>query len=108
MSWTTLCELTDLRAGEGKYIEAGGYQLAIFLHEGKVHVLDNHCPHAGANLAGGWIDAGCVVCPKHGWPFHLENGQLRDNPGVAVPVYSIRLVERVGEPTLVQIQLPET
>ena len=107
MGWTTLCELTDLSADQGKYFEAGGYQLAVFLHEGNVHVLDNHCPHAGANLAGGWINSGCVVCPKHGWPFHLENGELRDNPTVAVAVYPVRLIEREGQAALVQIQLPE-
>ena len=107
MPWTSLCELTELRDGEGKYVEAGGYQLAVFLHDGIVHVLDNYCPHAGANLAGGWINAGCVVCPKHGWPFHLENGQLRDNPAVAVDIYPVRLVEQAGETTLVQILLPD-
>ena len=106
MTWTTLCDLDDLRDGEGKYVEAGGFCLAVFLHAGKVHVLDNHCPHAGANLAGGYITDGCVVCPKHNWPFQLEDGQLRDSPGFNVDVYPVRLLERDGAPTVVQVQLP--
>jgi nitrite reductase/ring-hydroxylating ferredoxin subunit len=106
MMWTSLCQLSDLREDEGKYVEIDGFCLAVFLHQGKIHVLDNHCPHAGANLAGGHIDQGCVVCPKHSWPFRLEDGQLRDTPGVNVDIYPVRLLEREGLPTLVQIQLP--
>ena len=107
MPWTPLCELADLHEGVGKYVEASGYCLAIFLHAGKVRVIDNACPHAGANLSAGWIDDGCVVCPKHGWPFRLEDGQLRDTPGVNVDVYAVRLLERAQKSPLVEAQLPE-
>jgi nitrite reductase (NADH) small subunit/3-phenylpropionate/trans-cinnamate dioxygenase ferredoxin subunit len=107
MPWTSLCELTDLCEGSGKYVEVAGFQLAVFLHGGQVYVMDNRCPHAGANLSAGWILDGCAVCPKHGWPFRLDNGELRDIPnGAKVDVYSARLLEREGQPTLVQAQLP--
>ena len=106
MAWTSLCDLTDLREDTGRYVEIGGFQLAVFLHDGRVYVIDNRCPHAGANLAGGSIDQGCVVCPKHSWPFRLHDGQLRDTPGVGVDVYPVRLVQREGASTLVQADLP--
>ena len=106
MPWTSLCDLSELTEGKGKYIEIGGYQLAVYLHEGKVYAMDNRCPHAGANLAGGWILEGCVVCPEHGWPFRLENGQLRDGPNVKVDTYPVRLVDREGLPPLIEARLP--
>src|SRR5687767_13223763 len=65
MSWTSLCELGELEEGQGKYVEIGGFQLAVFKQGEQVYVIDNYCPHAGGNLAGGFVEDGCAVCPWH-------------------------------------------
>ena len=80
MPWTSLCELDELEEGRGKYVEIGGFQLAVFLHAGNVYAMDNTCPHAGAPMAAGWVDrdAGCAVCPRHGWAFRLDTGELKE------------------------------
>ena len=106
MAWTSLCELSELKEGQGKYVEIDGFALAVFLYGENVYVLDNLCPHAGGSLAAGWIDDGCAVCPWHDWAFHLDTGQLRDTPGVAVRTYKVRLYPRPGQPTLIQADLP--
>ena len=105
MAWTSLCDLTELEPDKGKYVEIDGFQLAVFLSNGKVHVMDNYCPHAGGNLAGGYVDEGCAVCPWHYWAFRLENGELKDMPGVKVPTYKVRVHEHQGK-QLVQADLP--
>lgn len=106
MAWTTLCEMDELKEGAGKYVEIDGFQLAVFLHEGKPFVIDNTCPHAGASLAGGYVDAGCAVCPWHGWAFHLDSGELRDAPGVKISCYQTRLLQRENQPAMLQANLP--
>ena len=107
MAWTSLCEVGELEEGKGKYVEIGGFQLAVFLDQGRVYVIDNTCPHAGGNLAAGTVEEGCAVCPWHRWAFRLETGQLRDAPGVTVTKYPTRTVERgEGRPALVQADLP--
>ena len=107
MPWTSLCDLDELEEGRGKYVEIGGFQLAVFLHAGNVHVIDNYCPHAGGNLAGGHVsDDGCAVCPWHQWAFKLDTGALRDHPLVKVTTYKVRLFPREGHPPLVQADLP--
>jgi nitrite reductase (NADH) small subunit/3-phenylpropionate/trans-cinnamate dioxygenase ferredoxin subunit len=107
MAWTSLCDLEELQEGQGKYVEIGGFQLAVFLNAGGVYVTDNYCPHAGGNLAGGAVEEGCVVCPWHAWAFRLENGQLRDSPGVTIKTYRTRVVQPPGErPKLIQANLP--
>ena len=105
MSWTSLCELSDLTENQGKYVEIGGFQLAVFLSAGNVHVMDNYCPHAGGNIAAGFVEEGCAVCPWHYWMFRLDNGELRDSPGVAVKIYKTRIIEHDGR-KLVQAELP--
>ena len=48
MAWTSLCELSELKSGEGKYVEIDGFQLAVFIENGQTFVIDNTCPHAGS------------------------------------------------------------
>src|SRR6186997_1020684 len=97
MGWVSLCDLSELSEGKGKYVEIDGFELAVFLNEGKVSVIDNYCPHAGGNLAGGYVEDGCAVCPWHYWAFRLENGELRDVPGVKISTYPTRLREHEGK-----------
>jgi nitrite reductase (NADH) small subunit/3-phenylpropionate/trans-cinnamate dioxygenase ferredoxin subunit len=106
MAWTSLCDLSELTEDQGKYVEIGGFQLAVFLHGGKVYVTDNYCPHAGGNLAGGYVEDDCVLCPWHYWAFRLDTGQLRGSPGVAIKTYATRTVSPAGRSPLVQADLP--
>ena len=107
MPWTSLCDLDELVEGKGRYVEIGGFQLAVFLDRGSVSVIDNTCPHAGGNLAAGHVEDGCAVCPWHHWAFRLNNGQLRDAPGVTVTTYRTRtIVPPGGKGPIVQADLP--
>ncbi|KAI1180521.1 hypothetical protein F4777DRAFT_573751 [Nemania sp. FL0916] len=58
-------------------------QVLIFQYKGKVHAIDNKCPHSAFPLAKGTPfdieDFGVVLsagihCPKHGWSFDLFTG----------------------------------
>jgi pyruvate oxidase len=37
-------------------------------------VLDNHCPHQGGPLGEGQIEAGCLICPWHGYEYDPITG----------------------------------
>jgi nitrite reductase (NADH) small subunit len=91
MPWHALCSIEDLKEGAGKYVEAAGLQLAVFLHDGHPRVIDNYCPHAGGNLAAGVIEDGCAVCPWHDWAFQLDSGYLKHSTVVRVETYPTRL-----------------
>lgn len=106
MAWVTLCRVDELLEGRGKYIEIASRQLAVFLHEGRPYVMDNYCPHAGGNLAGGTIEDGCAVCPWHQWAFRLDNGRLTDSPAVAVEMYKARVIDRDAIIGIVEADLP--
>lgn len=106
MAWTSLCEMSELTEGNGKYVEIDGYRLAVFLHEGEPHVLDNECPHAGGDMSQGWIDNdACAVCPWHAWSFHLKTGIIKGSSSVGLTTYPVRVHEFEGR-KLVQADLP--
>jgi nitrite reductase/ring-hydroxylating ferredoxin subunit len=106
MAWTSLCEFDELSEGSGRYVEIGGFRLAVFLDRGNVYVLDNDCPHAGGNLSAGTVDAHHAVCPRHAWAFRLDDGRLRGFAGIQVRTYPTRRLERDDKPTLIQADLP--
>ena len=91
------------RAAPGKIL-VEGFE-AVFIDNGQTYVIDNTCPHAGGNLAGGYVEDGCAVCPWHYWAFRLDNGELKEAPGVKVSTYKTRLREHEGK-QLVQADLP--
>src|ERR1700712_3599995 len=106
MAWTSLCALDELTEGGGKYVEVEGYRLAVFLHEGQPHVMDNYCPHAGGSMAGGYVENGCAVCPWHNWPFRLDNAPLHGPPAVTIAVYPTRIETRPDGGRIVEAELP--
>jgi 3-phenylpropionate/trans-cinnamate dioxygenase ferredoxin subunit len=107
MAWTTLCEINELHEKHGKYVDIDGRPLAVFLHEGTPHVMDDLCPHAGGEMSGGTVEEVqgemCAVCPLHGWPFKLADGQMPGG-GEGLRVYPSR-VEPDGEKQWVQANL---
>ena len=43
-------------------------------YEGKQYSILRYCKHQGADLSQGWIENGCLVCPRHRWHYDLNNG----------------------------------
>jgi nitrite reductase/ring-hydroxylating ferredoxin subunit len=77
----------------------------VFLVEGRVHVVDNQCPHVGSPLDGGPVRDGNVMCPWHGWTYRLSDGahltSFGELPGIRT--YECRVTE-AGE---VQVTLED-
>ena len=81
-----LCRVDQLVEGRGRPAKAGGRYLAVFLVEGRIHVIDNQCLHVGSPLDGGPVRDGNVMCPWHGWTYRLRDGahltSFGERPGI--------------------------
>ena len=56
-----------------------GEDIVFWRDGGKVHALEDRCPHRGARLSQGHLrfpGSGTISCPYHGWTFD-GSGQLR-------------------------------
>jgi 3-phenylpropionate/trans-cinnamate dioxygenase ferredoxin subunit len=59
-----------------------------------IHAFSAMCPHAGASLCSGWLDAlGRIVCPEHKYRFDPANGRNTSGEGYKLVTYPVELRE---------------
>jgi NAD(P)H-dependent nitrite reductase small subunit len=96
----TVCKVQELPEGEGRTVEISNKLVAVFHDQGGYYAIDDVCPHMGASLSGGHLEAGIVTCPWHAWRFRLKDGAWADNPRIKIGCYPVRVV---GEEVQVQV-----
>ncbi|MDT9594166.1 nitrite reductase small subunit NirD [Nocardioides zeae] len=99
--WRPVCRVTELEIERGATALVHGQAIALFrLGDDSVHALGNHDPFAHASvLARGIVGSRdgvpFVASPVHRRSFDLRTGRCREDEGVAVPVYAVKIVEGV-------------
>lgn len=83
-------ELFPDGAGEFCEVEAGGKDICLAKVKGKIRACAYQCPHAGARMSFGYLDAmGNIVCPLHRYKFSMENGRNVSGEGYFLKTYAI-------------------
>ncbi len=80
---------SDVPAGEGRVIEAGGRSLALFNVDGAYYAIDNSCAHRGGPLGEGELDGTVVTCPWHGWRWDVKSGANANNPALKMACFPV-------------------
>ena len=88
----TVAKRSDLAPGSCMSVEADGIGVALFNVDGTFYALDNTCPHAGGPLGEGRLEGDLVVCPWHGWRYHVKTGLRPENPDFAVACFPVQVV----------------
>lgn len=66
--------------------------VALLRKGGSVYAFAATCPHAGAQLCEGWMDAkGHIVCPLHKYRFDPANGRNTSGEGYKLKTYPAEL-----------------
>jgi 3-phenylpropionate/trans-cinnamate dioxygenase ferredoxin subunit len=100
-AWHRVASLSDLKEGEVIDARAGDAQVALCRIDGRVHALDDMCPHAFAQLSQGFVEGGEIECPLHGARFEIATGRCTSPPADEdVRVYPVRVE---GEDVFVSI-----
>ena len=73
----TLAEaLRRCPAGHVVAARDGGTDVAVcVLEDGRAFALPDWCPHDGGRLSDGFVEAGRLVCGRHGWEFDPATGR---------------------------------
>jgi nitrite reductase (NADH) small subunit len=92
MSWIRVTGTENIPLREGRAVQVGDREIAIFNLGGRFTACDNACPHRGGPLADGIVSGATVVCPLHAYKVCLETGNV-SKPEVCVKVdtYEVRV-----------------
>src|SRR2546422_645333 len=83
--WLPVCMSEEVTEKDGPPVKSRlvGEDLVVFRDSnGKLGVLDEHCPHRGASLVFGRNEECGLRCLYHGWKFDVE-GNVVDMPSEA-------------------------
>src|SRR3954451_22536547 len=87
--------LDDVREAGRVSVRVAGRSLALFFHGGRVHAVDNRCPHMGVPLHRGTVQNGILPCHWHHARFDLESGGTFDQFADEARVFPVEV--RDGE-----------
>lgn len=102
--WVRVTSIANLPPREGRAVQIGAREIAIFNLGDTVLATDNQCPHNGGPLSDGIVTGTSVVCPLHAWKVNLCSGAVeRPSAGVdrCVRTYPTRI-----EDGIVVVELP--
>jgi len=93
-----VCRLSDIVPNTGVCALVNGRQVAIFRVEDGLYAIDNYDPFSRANVLSRGIVGDLkgelvVASPVYKQHFSLKSGQCLEDPGVRIPVYSVRVEE---------------
>lgn len=88
-----LADISTVEPGQSAEVVAGGKIFAVFNVDGRFHVLDGLCAHAGGPLGKGTLDGTTVTCPWHGWQFDVESGRHQLSEHVCQKRYDCEVVD---------------
>lgn len=78
--WVEVGTAGEIPPGGYKVVEDRGTFIAVFNVDGEFFALEDVCTHDGAELTGGAIEGGEVICPRHGSRFCIKTGKALTPP----------------------------
>jgi nitrite reductase/ring-hydroxylating ferredoxin subunit len=74
-----------------KSIKLANRRICLVGYEGVIFALAAICPHAGADLTGGWCETGKLVCPRHRYSYDLATGKGSEGQHDYVNTYPVKI-----------------
>ena len=93
-------DLASIPPGSGQAFTIAGRRIALFNVDGKIHAMDDVCPHAGAPLSEGRLNGCVITCPWHGWSFDVTTGRM---PGMDQDCQAVHSVIINGDQVEVEV-----
>lgn len=95
--WHNISEFASaLEESKPKEVRIGEKHIGILKKGETIYAFAATCPHSGAPLCDGWLDArGHIVCPLHQYRFNPANGYNSTGEGYKLRTFPIEI--RAGE-----------
>jgi nitrite reductase (NADH) small subunit len=90
-TWVRVARCNDIPLREGRAVQVGNREIAIFNLGDRFLAVENRCPHKGGPLADGIVSGAAVVCPLHAWKISLETGEVLTSASASNCVETLRI-----------------
>ena len=91
-----VAQASTIVEGKNSCVKLQDRKILLIRHQGKIHALENRCPHLGMPLEKGNVEDGVITCPWHGSSFDVATGANQDwvNSvlGVSVPKWTAKMI----------------
>ncbi len=102
--WVCVASQDGIPLREGRRVDLGGHQIAVFNLGDRVMAVENRCPHRGGPLSDGIVAGSSVVCPLHSWKVCLSTGSVvKPSETACVSTYETQLKDG-----FIYVALPES
>lgn len=92
--WHEVIHLSPEQLAENKITEiaVADKKVALLKKQDTIFAFAATCPHAGAPLCEGWLDAqGRIICPLHKYRFDPANGRNTSGEGYKLKTYPVEI-----------------
>lgn len=94
--YSTELHIDELNEQQLREIVVNNKAVGIVKKRGTVYAFAAKCPHAGAPMCEGWLDAsGKLVCPLHKYRFDPASGRNTSGEGYKLFTYPVQLHEGI-------------
>jgi nitrite reductase/ring-hydroxylating ferredoxin subunit len=92
-SFVKICKISDLEENRGKKFQLDAEtEIALFKIKGKIHAVDNICPHNHTpKMYNGFVKDNCVLCPIHFYEFNLSDGDSSTFEGGNLRIFETKI-----------------
>jgi nitrite reductase/ring-hydroxylating ferredoxin subunit len=86
-----VARVDEIPNGQRKIVQVGDLSIGVFHHKGEWYALHNSCLHRGGPVCTGTLEGDTLVCPWHGYPYDITNGQITVDRSAALPSYLVEI-----------------
>ncbi len=78
--WIDVAMEGEIGANACRVVDLEDARVAVFNIGGEYYAIEDVCTHDGGELAEGTVEAGEIVCPRHGARFSITTGAVLGPP----------------------------
>lgn len=98
MSWIRITQEGGIPLREGRSVQIGKKEIAVFRLPEKFVAVENICPHDQGPLCDSIVKGETIVCPLHGWNICLNTGRvLKPDMPIGVRTFPVRVQDGIVE-----------
>lgn len=93
MKWFKLEGISKTDQPFLKKVKVNGKSVCVVNYNSEIFVTGTVCPHAGADLSGGWCRNGQLICPFHRYSYDIKSGKGAPGQNDFIDTYPTKITE---------------